>query len=136
MSSLNSTFTNTRRLQVILVLLIVWDVIGLLAEISIGGPLVKLSNGEVDGVLAARASLSGAYIVPILVYFYALVRGPARHTGVLWLGVFEQGAAALFAVLHVAASDLSVDGMLLPLIVSLVLMVLLLINMPRGQSGV
>jgi len=42
--------------------------------------------------------------------------------------------AALFAVYHAAVKDIKVEGMILPLVVSLALTVLLLTNMPRGQT--
>ena len=46
----------------------------------------------------------------------------------------EQGAAALFAVYHVAVKDINVEGMVVPLIVALVLLIALLVNMPRAYA--
>jgi len=122
-----------RRLQLILLLLIAWDVLALLAELSFGGPLLKISGDEIGGFLAARGSFSGAALVPVGLYTYALVRGPLRHRNILWVAVIEQGAAALFAVYHVALNHVAVEGGILPLVVSLGLLVLLLVSMPRGQ---
>lgn len=126
-----------RRLQLLLVLMILWDVVGLIAELSFGGPLVKIDNDAIGGVLGARASLSGAAIVPIGLYFYALVRGPQRHRGVLWCAALEQGGAALFGVYHIAADDIDVGASIGPIVVALVLLVLVLINMPGapGRQG-
>ena len=125
-----------RRLQLILLLLIAWDVIALLAELSFGGPLFKISDASMGGFLAARGSFSGAAIMAISLYVYALVRGPLRHRNILWAAVVEQGAAALFAVFHVAAKDIEVEGMIVPLAVALGLLVLLLVSMPRHQAAV
>jgi hypothetical protein len=46
--------------------------------------------------------------------------------------VVEQGAAALFAVYHVAVKDINVVGAVVPLVIALVFLVALLINMPRA----
>jgi len=140
MSTLESrqSTAQARRLQLLLLLMILWDLLALAGELSFGGPLVKLEEGEIrseiEGVLGARVSLSGAAVVPIGLYFYALVRGAARHRFVLWCAALEQGAAALFAVYHVAANDIDLGPALVPLIVALVFLVLVLINMP-GAPG-
>ncbi|HEX5371000.1 MAG TPA: hypothetical protein VFY10_16470 [Dehalococcoidia bacterium] len=123
-----------RRLQLLLLLMILWDLLALLAEISFGGPLMKVSGDHIGGFMAAKTSMSGAALVPICLYLYALARNPMRHRGVLWAGVVEQAAAAAFAVYHLVASDIKVDGMVLPLVVSAVFLLLLLVNMPRAQA--
>ena len=125
-----------RRLQLILLLLIAWDVIALLAELSFGGPLFKISGDSIGGLLAARGSFSGVALVPIALYVYAFVRGPLRHRNILWVAVVEQGAAALFAVFHVATNDIEVEGLIVPLVVALGLLVFLLVSMPRQQPAV
>jgi O-antigen/teichoic acid export membrane protein len=136
MSTLESrqSTAQARRLQLLLLLMILWDLLALAGELSFGGPLVKLKDGEIDGILGARASFAGAAVVPIGLYFYALVRGAARHRFVLWCAALEQGAAALFGVYHIAANDIDLEPALVPLIVALVLLVLVLINMP-GAPG-
>jgi hypothetical protein len=137
MSAYDARKTNLqlRRLQTILLLMILWDVIAVIAEISFGGPLVKISDGHVGGVLAARASLSGAALVPICMYLYALARNPLRHRGVIWAGVVEQGATAAFAAYHFVVNDIKAEGMALSLAVSIVFLALLLVNMPRAQAA-
>jgi hypothetical protein len=136
MSTLESrqTAAQVRRIQLLLLLMILWDLLAIAAELTFGGPLIKLDEGEIDGVLGARASFAGAAVVPIGLYFYALVRGAARHRFVLWCAALEQGAAALFGVYHVAANDIEFGVALVPLIVAIVLLVLVLINMP-GAPG-
>ena len=122
-----------RRLQLLLLAMILWDVLALVAELSFGSPLFKIDGHKITGVLAARGSFDAAMAVPIVVYIYGIVRGPMRHRGVLWVGVVEQAATALAAVFHVAANDIAIGGIIVPLIVSMVLLVLLLLSMPRGQ---
>jgi hypothetical protein len=121
-----------RRLQLLLLVMIVWDLLALAGELSFGGPLIKLEDGEIDGVLGARASFAGAAVVPIGLYLYALVRGPARHRFVLWCAALEQGSAALFGVYHVAAGNIDLAPALVPLVVAIVLLVLVLVNMPNA----
>jgi hypothetical protein len=132
--ALRSDSTQTRRLQLILLLLILWDAIAIAAELSYGGPLFKLSGSEIGGVIAARGSFGGAAAVTLIAYAYGLLRGAERHRGVLWLGVLEQGATALFAVYHIAVNDIEVEGGLVPLAVASGLLVLLLTNMPRQAA--
>ena len=136
MSTLESrqTTAQLRRLQLLLLLMILWDLLALAGELSFGGPLIKLKDGEIDGLLGARASFGGAAVMPIGLYLYALVRGPARHRFVLWCAALEQGSAALFGVYHVAANDIDLTPALAPLIVAVALLVLVLINMP-GAPG-
>jgi hypothetical protein len=130
------SISSGRGLHLVLLLLILWDVLALLAELTFGGPFFKISDDQVGGVLAARGSLGGAAVVPIGLYIYAMARGPTRHRNILWVAALEQGAGALFAVYHVAVSDIEVEGVILPLAVCATLLVLVLVNMPRSQSVV
>src|SRR6266540_5702038 len=116
------------RLQVVLLLLIVWDVLGIAAEITFGGPLFKLTGGKIDGLLGARGAFNGGLFVPLAVYGYAFVRGAGRG-GVLWVAVVEQLTAALFAVYHVASADVRFGAAVAQLAVSLVLLVVVLLSM-------
>ena len=122
------------RLQSILILLILWDVLGLFAELTFGGPLLHTSGAKIGGVLAGRGSISGALVVPLTLYVYALVRGPMRYRGLVWVGVLEQAMVVVFAIYHVAAADVKLEGVVVPVVVSLALIVMLLMNMPRGQE--
>lgn len=120
------------RLQLVLVLLILWDVIGIVAELSFPSGLFKISDGKMSGLLAARGSFGGALVVPLTLYVYALVRGPLRYRGLVWIGVLEQSMVLLFAVYHLAASDIKTTGAILPMVISAALVVLLLLNMRPG----
>jgi hypothetical protein len=97
MSAIESRQSNAhlRRLQGLLVLMLLWDVFALLAALSFGSALMKIDGDEIGGVLAARTSFSGPALVPIAVYFYGIVRNPLRHTGVLWVGVVEGCCSAV-----------------------------------------
>jgi hypothetical protein len=128
------TTAQLRRLQLILVAMILWDVLAIITSLSFGGPLAEIDGDRIGGFLAARLTFSGAVFVPIVMYLYALARNPLRHRGVIWAGVVEQGAAALFAVYHVAVKDINVEGAVVPLVVALVFLVALLINMPRAYT--
>ena len=136
MSTLESrqSTAQLRRTQLLLLLLILWDLMALVGELSFGGPLIKIDDGQLDGILGARASFAGAAVMPICLYFYALVRGSSRHRFVLWCAALEQGAALLFGVYHVAANDIELAPALIPLAVAGTLLVLVLINMP-GAPG-
>jgi hypothetical protein len=125
----------TRRLQMVLLLMILWEVINLVAELSFGGPLFKVSGDKLGGLLAARGSLSGAALAPLCLYAYAFLRGPLKHRGILLLGAIEQLGAAIFGVCHVAANDVKPGSIVLPVTISLVLLVLLLINLPREEPA-
>jgi hypothetical protein len=124
-----------RRLQIVLILLILWDVIGILTELSFPSALFKISDGKIGGLLAARGSFGGALVVPLTLYIYALVRGPLRYRGLVWIGVLEQSMVLVLSVYHVAASDIKTEGAVLPMLISAGMVVLLLLNMPRGQPS-
>ena len=122
-----------RRLQLVLLLFVLWDALALLAGLTFGSTLYEISGDRMSGILATRASLGGIVLVPMALYIYAIVRGPQRHQVVLWAGGIEQGAGALFALYHTALKDVEVQGAVVPLVVSCVLFVLLMVNLPRGQ---
>ena len=122
------------RLQVVLLLLIVWDVLGIAAELTYGGPLFKFSGVKIDGFLGARGAFNGGLFVPLTIYAYAFVRGPGRRGGLLWVGVVEQLGGALFGVYHVASGDVRFGAAIAQLAVSLVLLMAVLLNMPREAA--
>lgn len=138
MSAIDSRDSNAhlRRLQVLLLVMLLWDLVAVVAAFSFGSALMKIDGDEIGGFLGAKTSLSGAALVPVAVYFYGLVRGPIRHPGVMWVGMVEQAAVILFGLYHVAAGDLALEGAVLPIVVSIVLLVLLLANLVRSDARV
>jgi hypothetical protein len=127
-------FSPRLRLQFVLLLLIAWDAFGLVAELTFGGPLFKISGDKISGLIGARGALGGSLAVPLVLYLYALVKGPARYRGLIWVGAIEQAAGALFAVYHLARHDIRFEAAIVPLAVSLVLLALVFLNMPREQT--
>jgi hypothetical protein len=123
-----------RRIQLLLVLLIVWDALAIVAELSFGSALFKIEGTRMAGLLAARGSFSGAALVPLGIYVFTFFRGPVRHRNLLWAGVVEQGATAFFAVYHLAINDIKFEAAAIAFVVSLVFLVALLLNIPRGQA--
>jgi hypothetical protein len=133
------TVAGTRRgpsvsIQVVLVLLIIWDGAALLAELTYGGFLFKPSDGQIGGILGARGAFNGAAIVPLTLYVYALVRGPMRYRGLIWVGVLEQSISAAAAAYHLILDDVEPVAAIPTLAISVGLLVLLLMNMPRGPE--
>ena len=120
-----------RRLRLILLLMAAWDLLGFVVQLYADSFAFHI-DGELEGALAARA-LSGALIVPALVYLYAL-RNPLRHRAVLWLAVIEQLVAICTAVFHLAADDFGLRSMILPLAVAVAFLILVLLNFPRGED--
>jgi hypothetical protein len=123
-----------RRLQTLLLLMLLWDLLTVMAAFSFGSALMKIDGTEIGGLFAAKASFSGAGLVPVAVYLYGIVRNPIRHPGVLWVGVVEQAAVILAATYHVAASDITTLGAVIPIAVSVVFLVLLLANQPPSEG--
>ena len=136
MSSLDArgTASTGRRLQLLLLLMIAWEALAIVAELSFGGPLFKMEGTKIAGWLAGRGSFSGAAAATLAVYLFAFVRGPVRFPNLLWVGVIAQGATAMFAVYHLAIGDLKFEGVMIPFLVSLFFLVGILLNMPRGQA--
>ena len=123
------------RLSVILLLMIAWDAIGIVAEMTFGGPLFKASGDKISGVIGAHGAFGGALAVPLVLYVYALIRGPLRYRGLVWVGVLEQGVAIFFTLYHVGVSQMKVEAMIVPLLVSVVLVILLLSNVPASEPS-
>ena len=121
-------------MQALLLLMLLWDLLAFLAAFSFGSSLMNIDGDEIGGILAAKASFSGAALVPVAVYFYGIVRNPLRHPGVLWVGVVEQAAAILVSLYHVVTDNLELEGAVLTVVVSVVLLALLVANMPRGDD--
>jgi hypothetical protein len=130
---LRTAGSDVRKLQTLLGLLIIWNLLALLTELTFGGFLAHADGDRIDGVFGARMGFSGSALALAALYLYALVRGPVRHRNVFWVAIIEQGAAAFFAVYHFGVDDITVTAMVVPLVVACALLLLLFVNMPRGQ---
>ena len=123
-----------RRLQLVLLLMIAWEALLLVSELSFGSSLFEIDGEQVSGVLGARGSLSGASVIPIALYGFAFTRGPLRHPSILLVGAIEQVAVIVFGAYHVLVNDIEASSYVVPLAVSLAFLTLILINLPRGDA--
>jgi hypothetical protein len=122
-----------RRLQLVLLLMIVWEALLLVSELTFGSSLFEIDGDQVGGVLGARGALSGAAVVPIALYGFAVTRGPLRHPSILLIAALEQVAAIVFGGYHVLVDDIEAGSYVVPLAVSLAFLTLIVINTPRGD---
>src|SRR5215471_4747500 len=114
-TAVRNSLSVSRRLQMVLLLMILWEVINLAAELSFGGPLLKVSgDDQIGGLLGSRGSISGAALAPLCMYAYAFFRGPLKHRGALLIGAIEQVAVVLFSVYHLVAKDVKAGSVVLP----------------------
>ena len=124
-----------RRLQLVLLMMIAWEALLLVSELSFGGQLFEVEGDQIGGVVGSRGSLSGAAVVPIALYAFAFTRGPLRHPSVLLLGAIEQVAAIVFGAYHVFMDDVEAGAYMVPLAVSVAFLALILINLPHGDEA-
>src|SRR5688500_5624640 len=98
-----------QRLRLILFLMVIWEALAVITELSFGSFFFEISDDKIGGLLAARGSFGGAAVMPMFIYIYAL-RAPLRYRGLLYLAVLENAAAILFSVFHLAVGDLEAQG--------------------------
>jgi hypothetical protein len=123
--------TSEARLQLILVLLAAWDLLGFLLELT---NTRFLTIGGIEGVLGAR-SVSGTMGVLAIAYLYA-ARNPIRYRFVLWLASLEQFIALFACTFHWARGDVGFGEAALPVAAAAVFLVLLMINLPRQTDTI
>lgn len=113
------------RLQLILVALAAWNLVGY------GAGLVdsSLLHVAVDGMLGGRA-VSGASAVLALAYLYA-ARSPFRYRFVIWLAAVEQVVALFSMGFHWMRDDVTSGDIWLPMLAAAVFLTLLMVNLPR-----
>ena len=121
-----------QRLRVILFLMIIWEALAIITELSFGEPLFEISGDKISGFLAARGSFAGAAVMPMFIYIYAL-RAPLRYRGLLYLAVLENATAILFSVFHLAVGDLEAQGVIATMLISAIFLAAFLLNLPRGK---
>jgi hypothetical protein len=118
--------TSTARLQLVLVLLALWDLLAFFLELTNAGPL---HIGAIDGVLGAR-SVGGANAVLAIAYLYA-ARNPIRYRFVLWLAALEQVVQLFSATFHWGRGDVGAAQAIVPILAAAIFLVLLMTNLPR-----
>ncbi len=107
-----------------------WDFFGGVVQLALRSFLVNLKDVQPDGILAGRA-FSGALFVTGSLYLIAALH-PTRYRFILWLAVAEQLIAICTGVFHGARSDVAWSGLVLPIAVAIALLILVLLNFPRG----
>ena len=126
------TASSQARLQIILVALAAWNILGYLAVLTNAAGLVDLN--EIDGVFGARA-VSGSMLVLGIGYLYA-ARNPVRYRFLLWLAALEQVVALFSIAFHWARGDLGFSEAALPIVIAAVFLVLLVANLPRQTDTI
>lgn len=119
------------RLQLILLLLALWNTVTFLLELT---NTRLLDVDGIDGLFGARAVSGGSFVLA-LAYLYAL-RNPVRHRFVLWLATVEQFVALFATTFHWARGDLGAEEAILPILVAAMFIVLLLTNLPRQTATI
>jgi hypothetical protein len=109
-----------------------WDFFGGVVQLALRSFFVNLKDIQPDGILAGRA-FSGALFVTGSLYLIAALH-PTRYRFILWLAVGEQLIAICTGVFHGARNDVAWGGLVLPIAVAIALMILVLLNFPRGIS--
>ena len=121
-----------QRLRLLLFLMIVWEGLAIIAELSFGTFFFEISGDKISGLLAGRGSFGGAAVMPMFIYIYAL-RSPLRYRGLLYLAVLENASALLFCVYHLAVGDIEGPSVVPTMAVSAAFVVAFLLNLPRGK---
>lgn len=122
--------TSQARLQLILLLLALWDLLAFALELT---NTRLLSIGRIDGALGARP-ISGTVGVLAIAYLYA-ARNPVRHRFVLWLASLEQVVALFSAMFHWARGDIGFGQAALPIVVAVAFVALLASSLPRQTDA-
>jgi hypothetical protein len=123
--------TSQARLQLVLLVLAAWDLVGFVLGLT-NTSLLKV--GSIDGVLGGR-SVSGTLAVLALAYIYA-ARNPIRHRFVLWLASLEQFVAIFSYTFHWGRGDVSMGEVALPIVAAAAFLVLLMTLLPRQTDTV
>ena len=118
-------------LRLLLLVMAAWDFLGGAAQLAFHSFLVSVKDGAPDGILAGRA-FSGALFVTGSLYLIAALH-PTRYRFILWLAVAEQLIAACTGVFHGARGDVAWSGLVLPIAIAIALLILVLLNFPRGM---
>lgn len=121
-----------QRLRLILFLMIIWEALAIISELSFGSFLFDISGDKISGLLAGRGSFGGAAVMPMFIYIYAL-RAPLRYRGLLYLAMLENAAAILFGVFHLAVGNIEAQGVIATMVISAFFLAAFLLNLPRGK---
>jgi hypothetical protein len=118
--------TSQARLQLILGVLAMWNLLAFLLELTNAAPL---RVGGIEGILGARA-VGGATGVLAFAYLYA-IRNPLRYRFIVWMAALEQVIALFAYTFHLARDDVGMSEVLLPTVVAIALLVAVVSHLPR-----
>ena len=123
-----------RQPRVMLILLAIWDILGVIAQLLSASFLFDMEGAEASGIFGGRA-FSASALFPAIVYIWAL-RDPQQHRRVFWLGLIEQVVLILSSFYHRGAGDITWAGTVIPSIISGALIFLIFPNLfqPRPSS--
>jgi hypothetical protein len=122
-----------RQPRIVLILLAVWDIVGVIAQLLSSSFLFDMKGAEASGILAGRV-FSASMIVPAILYIYA-ARDPRRYRQVFWLALVEQVVLMLSCFYHRGAGDITWAGTIVPAVISGGLIFLVFFNLfqPRQE---
>jgi hypothetical protein len=123
-----------RRPRIVLILLAVWAIVGVVAQVLSNSFLFDMEGHEASGILAGRA-FSASMVIPAIIYLWA-ARDPKRYRQVFWLALVEQVVVVLSCFYHRGAGDITWAGTIIPAAISAGLIFLVFFNLfqPREEA--
>jgi len=121
-----------RQPRVMLVLLAIWDILGVLAQLLSDSFLFDMKT-DASGILGGRV-FSASSLIPAIVYLWAL-RDPQQHRRVFWLGLIEQVILVLSSFYHKGAGDIGWAGVVIPSVISGALIFLIFPNLFQPRAA-
>jgi hypothetical protein len=130
-----SALQTLRQPRIVLILLAIWDILGIVAQLLSGSFLFDMEGHEASGILAGRV-FDASMIVPAILYIYA-ARDPKRYHRVFWLALVEQVAVVLSCFYHRGAGDITWAAAIVPAAISGGLIFLVFFNLfqPRQEAS-
>jgi len=128
-----SVLQTLRQPRIVLILLAIWAILGVVAQVLSGSFLFDMEGHEASGILAGRA-FSASMVIPAIIYLWA-ARAPKRYRQVFWLALIEQAAVVLSCFYHRGAGDITWAGTIIPAAISAGLIFLVFFNLfqPREE---
>ncbi len=129
-----SVLQTLRQPRIVLILLAIWAILGVVAQVLSGSVLFDMKGHEASGILAGRA-FSASAVIPAIIYIWA-ARDPKRHRQVFWLALVEQVVVVLSCFYHRGAGDITWAGTIIPAVISGGLIFLVFFNLFQFRQEV
>jgi len=128
-----SALQTLRQPRIVLILLAIWDIVGIIAQVLSSSFLFDMEGHEASGILGGRV-FSASMVIPAIIYLWA-ARDPKRHRQVFWLALVEQVVLMLSCFYHRGAGDITWAGTIVPAVISGGLVFLVFFNLfqPRQE---